>query len=63
MKKGQRRDGKSIFYLPASATTADHIKIFAWFGRVAGVDGIHQSLEDEEGGQGAETTAVEAEQT
>jgi hypothetical protein len=49
--------------LPASASTSDHVKIFARLWGVLGVNSRHELLEDHERRQTAHAAAVEGEET
>jgi hypothetical protein len=51
-----------MHHSPAGAGPADHIEILARLRRRAGVDGLHQSLEDHQRGQAAYAAAVEGKQ-
>ena len=51
----------SVYYgnLPASACSADHVKVVARFRRDVWIDGFHELLEDHQRRQAANTAAIE----
>jgi hypothetical protein len=53
-------DIEELLYIPPGARSPDHVKVFAWFRWMLGIDALHQPLKNEQRREAPNSTAIKA---